>query len=116
MYCCCGMYTSVDFYESTKKKEKKKKKKKNWLKNRVSFLAIIALSVVQSFTRILIHNAILYINTSTVLGTIANWAAIFGVIASNDLSYISCFIRRFLVHCDTEYRPIESPVSHLYRI
>ena len=32
-------------------------------------LAIIALSAVQSFPRLLIHNAILFINTSTMLGT-----------------------------------------------
>ena len=25
-------------------------------------------------------------------------------------------IGRFLMHSDTEYRPIESPVSHLFRI
>ena len=29
---------------------------------------------------------------------------------------IKRFIRKFLVHSDTEYRPIESPVSHLCRI
>ena len=32
-------------------------------------LAIIALSAVQSFPRLLIHNAIWFINTSTMLGT-----------------------------------------------
>ena len=30
--------------------------------------AMVNLSVVQSFTRILIHNALLFINTSTMLG------------------------------------------------
>ena len=32
-------------------------------------LVMIALSLVQSFTRILIHNAILFINTLTMFGT-----------------------------------------------
>ena len=44
----------------------------------ISFLEMIALSTVQLFVRILIHDAILFINTSTMLGTLANWAAIFG--------------------------------------
>ena len=34
-----------------------------------SLLAMIVLSAVQSFQRILIHNAILFIKTSTMLGT-----------------------------------------------
>ena len=46
-----------------------------------SLLAMIALSTVQSFARILIHNTILFINTSTTKvqqRSLANWAAIFG--------------------------------------
>ena len=35
----------------------------------LSLLEIIALSAAQSFPRLLIHNAILFINTSTMLGT-----------------------------------------------
>ena len=34
-----------------------------------SLLEIVALSAVQSFPRLLIHNAFLFINTSTMLGT-----------------------------------------------
>ena len=43
-------------------------------------LAMIPLSAVQLFTQILIHKAILFINTSTIRGTtnILNWAAMLG--------------------------------------
>ena len=34
----------------------------------------------------------------------------------NKKRQVGFFIRRFLVHSDTEYRPIEFPISHLYRI